>query len=92
MAHCVFTSSTPVLQITVQLPSLSLVVIAFAMLVIAIMVYRPKKNKAFQHIAPDTLRQRPAPATVLYYGGRAPSHKNPDWLMQQKTTKKKVAR
>jgi hypothetical protein len=24
-----------------------------------------------------------------YYGGRAPSHKNPDWLMQQKTTKKK---
>jgi hypothetical protein len=25
----------------------------------------------------------------IYYGGRAPSHKNPDWLMQQKTTKKK---
>jgi hypothetical protein len=29
---------------------------------------------------------------IVYYGGRAPSHKNPDWLMQQKTTKKKVAR
>jgi hypothetical protein len=41
---------------------------------------------------PQAAQDGPAGSPANYYGGRAPSHENPDWLMQQKTTKKKVAR